>query len=152
MTPGQVRNLKKLFEAKMNDVQQPRGYNAEANESETEFESETEEERKEKAVRKEKWKTIKIFDRFSIILQIFAKRGTLWSIRSQNPRVQASNRTKLPKIHKNAVSAGLRLNLQLHSQPILGRPDARPVSQPRNRQRQAAASPRQYVGFRRVPA
>lgn len=33
--PGQIRNLKKLFESKLNDLDQPRGYNAELNESET---------------------------------------------------------------------------------------------------------------------
>jgi 50S ribosomal subunit-associated GTPase HflX len=50
----------------------------ETNESDTEFESDGQQEGKQK-VQQQDLKTIKIFDRFSIILQIFAKRGTFRS-------------------------------------------------------------------------
>ena len=66
----QIKNLKKLFEAKVNNRSSPRSVMADKFETETEFESE-EHEATENDIK------VKIFDRFSIILQIFARRGSI---------------------------------------------------------------------------
>lgn len=76
LQPVQIRNLKKILEAKLNEVSiagnYPRSWGGDA-ESETEFETEEGSELKNRR-EGEGWKQIRIFDRFSIILQIFAQR------------------------------------------------------------------------------
>lgn len=76
LKPTQVKNLRKYLEARLNDVSPSAAYGAAFGvdgESETEFETE---ENSELNKRREggDFRKLKIFDRFSIILQIFAQR------------------------------------------------------------------------------
>ena len=78
LKPGQIRNLKKLIEARLNNTKLPKNYSMgleNEEHSETELDSTEEVEEKTSLRERPPLKKVQIFDRFSIILQIFAQRS-----------------------------------------------------------------------------
>lgn len=94
---------------------------------------------------------IKIFDRFSIILQIFAQRSTPYLILSHYETSEVADRAELPELPEDEASEG-RVNLLLKPERLLWRPDEGPRSQHGDHQRQAEKGLHDDVRVGLVPA